>query len=80
MKMTSTKRWLTLFSGVSYCENPVIGSCWENECQGDFLHLFTALKFLHSIPHRLLSFVEELEFLYPSNADATEPQVVGQMK
>ena len=23
MKMTSTKRWLTLFSGVSYCENPV---------------------------------------------------------
>lgn len=62
MKMTSTKRWLTLFSGVSYCENPVIGSCWETG-QGDFLHLFTALKFLHSIPHRLLSFVEELEFL-----------------
>ena len=48
MKMTSTKRWLTLFSGVSYCENPVIGSCWETG-QGDFLHLFTALKLLDLI-------------------------------
>ena len=62
MRMTSTKRWLTLFSGVSYCENPVIGSCWDTG-QGEFLHLFTALKFLHSIPHWLLSFIEELEFL-----------------